>query len=127
MIKVDIPRDIRSYEPKFLGSFTKRECISLTSMVIIALIFYPILSIFISDIVVKCFVLLALMIPSILFGWYNPQGIPFETYLTRIVYLHFLTPKRRRYDEENEIRRLTGQHREMPPQKVKYDKHVKKY
>ena len=127
MLKVYPPKDIRSYETKFLGPFTKRECICLTAIIIEALIFGPILAMFNIDIIYKCFIFLVLIIPAILFGWYKPQGIPFETYLTRIVYLQFLTPKRRRYDEENEIRRLTGQSRETPPKKIKYDKNAKRY
>ena len=85
--------DIRKTETKTVGPFTTRQivCIllSLTYSVPIAFI-VPF------NITLKILIGFFLALPVTLCGWITLNNAPFEIVLTRYIYKHFLTPRKRR-------------------------------
>lgn len=106
MIEVEMVDDIRKYEPKLIGPFTKRQiicaCISAVYSVPIAF-FLPVTT---GD---KITYGILMAIPVILCGWIKMDGAPLEVIMMRMIYTYFLTPPKRKYESTCEMKRIRNE------------------
>ncbi len=119
MIEVEMNEDIRRFEPKIIGMFTKRQAIAITIGVLYAI---PIgLLLPIKDISNKIFVIIILIAPAAACGWIKLNGCYFESLILRILYKFILTPQKRKYVYKNSYRELSDTVKEKE-ERAKMDK-----
>ena len=107
MIEVEMSKDIRSFEPKFLGPFTFRQCIALAISCVYGVPFMIFCTpLELSD---RGLVASLLMVPVIACGWLKMDGMHFEIFAIRYAYWAFLTPKNRKNKTENSYRKLLNE------------------
>ena len=101
MIEVNIPQDIREFEPTLIGSLTTRKTICGTALVAGTLgMYYIERAAGISDpFQFPVFMLAA--IPPFLIGWLKPYGMHFEKFIVKAFTDNFLAPAHRLYKIEN--------------------------
>lgn len=95
MIQVEMVDDIRKYEPKLIGPFSKRQSIAISIGVVLGLILMNIIPL--SNSTEKFAVFIFSVVAVGLFGWITMDGTPLEIVLVRMIYLYFLTPSKRKY------------------------------
>lgn len=100
MIEIEIPKDVKEYEPKLIGNFTSRQVIALACVALISGLGYKIIGNF-TESGLRVLIPLVLDIPFALFGWYKPYGMKFEKYAKVYIYTNILPPKHRKYKIEN--------------------------
>lgn len=100
MIEVEIPSDIKDYEPKILGPFTKRILICAIAIAATSLIGYMILDKFLDN-GLRVILPLIFDIPWALIAAYKPYGMKFENYFVSQLYTTIIPPKHRKYIVEN--------------------------
>ena len=100
MIEVEIPSDIKEYEPKIIGPITKRIAICLIGIAATSLIGYSILN-QIFDNSLRIFIPLIFDVPWALIAAYKPYGMKFEKYFVSQLYTTIIPPKHRKYTIEN--------------------------
>ena len=100
MIEVEIPSDIKEYEPKIIGPITKRIAICLIGIAATSLIGYSILN-HIFDNSLRILIPLIFDVPWALIAAYKPYGMKFEKYFISQLYTTIIPPKHRRYTVEN--------------------------
>lgn len=101
MITVEMPQDIRKFEPKFMGNFTLRQTVCIGIGAIIAL---PVAALIPVSIMTKFVIAMVIIIPFLLAGWMKPEGMHFEIFAMRMIYYNFLTPKIRKVKIRNSYR-----------------------
>ncbi|MGN0240219.1 MAG: PrgI family protein [Candidatus Weimeria sp.] len=101
MITVEMPQDIRKFEPKFIGQLTLRQTVCLTIGVAVAL---PVALLLPVAVMYKFIVAAVIVIPFMMAGWLKPEGMNFEVYAVRMIYYNFLTPKVRKVKIKNYYR-----------------------
>lgn len=102
MIEIEIPKDIKDFEPKFIGPFTLRQGICFIAFLVVLLGGYYLLgNIFTNGL--RVLIPLALSMIPILTGWYKPYGMKFEEYVVSQLFTTILPPKKRLYKIENEF------------------------
>lgn len=98
MLEISIPRDIRDFQPKFMGPFTERQCAALAVMVIVMLLTCLIQKKVLGFEVVTYLPGLVLSTPAFLFGWGDKVlQMPFEVYARTVFLNTFVIPKHRVY------------------------------
>lgn len=102
MITVEMPQDIRKFEPKFFGQLTFRQTVCMAIGIVIAA---PIALLVPFAPIYKFVVAAVMLIPFLMAGWMKPEGMNFEVYLIRMIYYNVLTPKVRRVKAENAYRK----------------------
>ena len=102
MIEIEIPKDIKDFEPKFVGPFTVRQTICFGAFLAVLLGGYFIIGMFTQEGIRVLIPLILSMIP-VLFGWYKPYGMKFEAYVVSQIFTVILPPKKRLYKIENEF------------------------
>lgn len=100
MIEVEIPNDIKDYEPKILGPFTLRQIICVIGIAITSAAGYIILNKFFDN-GLRVIIPMVLDVPWALIGYYKPYGMKFEKYFISQLYTTIIPPKRRKYKTEN--------------------------
>ena len=100
MIEIEISKDLKDYEPKFLGPFTTRQTICVVSIAAIMGVGYNVIKNF-SDSGLQVIIPLFLCLIPILIGWYKPNGMKFENYFVAQLYTSVFPPKKRKYRIEN--------------------------
>ena len=126
MIEVEMSKDIRDFQTKLIGPFTKRQLICI----VIGLAYgVPLFFIFGStgmDIVLRVLIPVILMTPTIACGWVNLYGMPLEKFMVHIIKTVFFRPKRRLYQIENVYlmidKDVNGEDIDDIPKKVKFTK-----
>lgn len=100
MIEVNVPKDIRAYEPTFLFMFTARQtaCIALMGVFTIACYMLE-KSAGLSPMEYPLFVIPAILIFP--FGWIKPYGMKFEQFIQKAYTDNFQAPTKRKYEVEN--------------------------
>lgn len=110
MIKVRMLDDIRKFEPKFIGPFTKRQSISVG----LALgIFIPLFLIIPSTIFMKIAISIFFAGPVAMTGWLKFDNLYTEEYLIRVLYRVFLTDKYRIYKTELEFKKFSDERKKI--------------
>lgn len=105
MIEVDMLDDIRSFKTKFLGPFTKRQCICVAlAAPVLALSLY--LTLGIAEMSIDTAITVSCVPAGVIAsaGWLTISNMPLEQYLVKLVYRTFLTPKVRKYKTKLPIR-----------------------
>ena len=102
MIEVEMSDDIRKYDTNFIGSFSKRQCISLGLGCLLAIPIALALPLSMDN---KVFIGFAIALPIILCGWIKMDGMPFEVFIIRYIYRMILTPRKRKYKSKNAYRK----------------------
>lgn len=100
MIEVQMSKDIRDYEPKVMGPFTRRQliCVGIGCAVGI-----PIgLSLPFSELLFKVIAAVCIVVPIAMCGWVSLYGMHLEQFALYIIRHKYLTPTVRKY-------RTTGQ------------------
>lgn len=103
MVRVKMSDDIRKYDTKFMGAFSKRQTICLAFGIVFGAVIAALLP-FGLDISILTGVSLAS--PVILCGFVKINGCTFEVIALRYIYKQFLTPRKRK------IKRITPLHME---------------
>ena len=98
MIQVQMLDDIRSYQTKFLGSFTKRQCICLAVAAPLFFIFLYV-TMGIAKLSFDTAIVVSLVLPSVIAacGWIKISNLPFEQYVIKVLYRTVFTTKVRLY------------------------------
>lgn len=100
MIEIEIPKDLRDYEPKQLGPFTTRQAIGVGLATVTMLIgFFTLKNIF--DNGLNVIIPMGLASIFILFGYWKPYGMPFEKYVISQIVTVIIPPKKRKYKIDN--------------------------
>lgn len=100
MIDIRIPKEIRSYEAKFVGPLTMRQTICVAVGLIVCVFVYNICKSFIP----RDLMLFILIFPAaaiFCFGWVKPYGMKFEQFFFSAVRNNFIAPRRRKYKTVN--------------------------
>lgn len=84
MINVQMSKDIREFEPKVIGTLTRRQIIAIAAMVAYVV---PIIVVIPANWTVRLIIGAVLAFPAILCGWVKLFGVGFEEF-----FLHFLIP-----------------------------------
>ena len=93
-LQCNMIKDIRKYEPKVMGPFTKRQMIYLVIGLAYSL---PVGMLLPTTFDNKVIVTLALIAPMFLCGYLKMDGTPLEVIAIRWVYRTILTPAARKY------------------------------
>lgn len=95
MIEVEMTDDIRKYDTKLLGPFSKRQ---LVCSVIALAYSVPIgLLLPINGLGNRIITIFFLAVPVLSCGWFKMDGAPLEVVVMRMIYMYFLTPAKRKY------------------------------
>lgn len=119
MIEIEIPADIKEYEPKVLGPFSGRALIGIIGVVVTSIVGFFILDTFLDN-GLRIIIPLIFDLPWVLFGYYKPYGMKFEDYFKSQLYTTIIPPKRRVYKTENLYEQIENQmEEELNPNKKK--------
>lgn len=114
MIAISVPKDIRKTSVKFIGPFTKRNCIFLLPVLISTMICYPLLGIEgINYIAMTAMILIDGI--SIVFGFFDFFGLPSYIFFLEVIIPWVLGNQKRPYATKNTYEIFTKQH------KITYD------
>lgn len=80
MAYVDVPKDLTNIKTKFIGKFTKRQCICFGIGILVGFPGYFIAKSAVGT-TAAFYVLIAVMAPFFLFGIVEKDGLPLEIYL----------------------------------------------
>ncbi len=114
MIEVPMNDDIRKYQPKILGPFNIRQLLCMILAIVVAIPLWGLVDMEIEN---KVLVICAALFPIIACGWIKMDGLPFEKLAIRIIYFHFLTPKKRKYISINTYKAALLKRRPPKPKK----------
>ena len=124
-LQCNMIQDIRKYETKVVGPFTKRQLICL----LIALAYSVPLALLIPlSLVDKILIGSFLAMPGMLCGYIKIDGTPPEVFAVRYIYKYFLTPSKRTYKRlnvyEQELKKLQTENKkkETGKNKITYSK-----
>lgn len=98
MIEIEMNKDVRTFDPKILGPFTRRQLISL---VIAAGYALPIAIAVPEDPMTRVILGCILAIPAILCGFIDILGLPLLQFITYCVMPSIINPKVRKFRSEN--------------------------
>ena len=97
---VDVPKDLTNIKTKFIGNFTKRQCICFGLGILAGFPGYFMARNAIGT-TTAFYVLLVLMAPFFLFGIVEKDGLPLEVYLINMIRHNVAYPQIRIYESEN--------------------------
>lgn len=100
MAYVDVPKDLTNIKTKFIGNFTKRQCICFGIGIIFGFPGYFIVRSFCGT-TIAFYALIAIMAPFFLFGIVEKDGLPLEAYLINFIRHRFAYPEIRLSETEN--------------------------
>lgn len=101
MIEVAVPNDICKYEAKLIGPLTTRETIALCLSGGISFGIYQLLGDAFTFETIG-YIIIPLIAPILICGWYKPYGIPFEKFIWLVFRTMFLSPRIRKYQIRNQ-------------------------
>ncbi len=112
MIKEHIPKDIRKFDDKMIGVFSKRQVFSIVAIFVVFLIFYQVKKLLPFEINGDLYTIFLIIceLPVLAVGFLKFGNIPFEQWF-RDIFLRTYNPKMRRrpYIVENSFRKLNEQ------------------
>lgn len=103
MIIMPVPKDVRTFKPKFIGPFSKREFLGVAGAIAIAVVFFAITSSFMADYTLTqrgTIILIPASIP-LACGFVDIQGMPIWVFVKELIIQKFLAPKHRLYATNN--------------------------
>ena len=99
MVEVSMPKDIREYKPKIIGTFTLRQIVCVAIGIAYAA---PIAILIPVPAMLKLLIGVLLMLPMFISGWVEIFGMTFEKYVVYYIKNRILQPKIRIYSTETE-------------------------
>lgn len=98
MIESKVPKDIRQYKTKLVGSFDLRQIICILIAIGIDAILYFTVVPLLGDIGIDSLVFWVALIdiPIFAFGWLHPDGMNLEVYINNVFLRQFLSPRKRK-------------------------------
>lgn len=104
MLQVQIPKDIREYEPKFIGPFTMRQCLSIISAAVIELAGSKLMEGIFKTPRMEYIVPLIIAAPILFFGFGDQMlHMKPEVYIREVFIRNLVYPKIRPYKTHNFI------------------------
>lgn len=100
MAYVNVPKDLTNIKTKFIGNFTKRQCVCFGIGILVGFPGYFIVRSF-AGTTPAFYSLIALMSPFFLFGIVEKDGLPLEVYLLNFIRHRFAYPQIRLMGSEN--------------------------
>ena len=100
MAYVDVPKDLTNIKTKFIGNFTKRQCVCFGIGIVVGFPGYFIIR-SLAGTTPAFYSLIALMAPFFLFGLVEKDGLPLEVYLLNFIRHRFAYPQIRLMGSEN--------------------------
>ena len=100
MAYVDVPKDLTNIKTKFIGNFTKRQCVCFGIGILVGFPGYFIIR-SLAGTTPAFYSLIALMAPFFLFGIVEKDGLPLEVYLINFIRHRFAYPQIRLTESEN--------------------------
>ena len=100
MAYVDVPKDLTNIKTKFIGNFTKRQCICFGLGVLVGFPGYFIIR-SVAGTTPAFYSLIAIMAPFFLFGIVEKDGLPLEEFLLNFIRHRFAYPEIRLSETEN--------------------------
>ena len=103
MTIMPVPKDVRSFKPKFMGPFTKREAIGVGCAVALVVITYAAIAPFSEGMTMTQQATIA-MVPAAIplaFGFIDVQDMPIWVYGWNMIVQNFLAPRHRVYKTAN--------------------------
>lgn len=100
MAYVDVPKDLTNIKTKFIGNFTKRQCVCFGIGIVVGFPGYFIIRSLVGT-TPAFYSLIALMAPFFLFGLVEKDGLPLEVYLLNFIRHRFAYPQIRLMGSEN--------------------------
>ena len=100
MVQMPVNKDVRSFQPKFIGPFSKRQFMALLPAGLIT----AFLILVVGKVVPGEFlyILAAIIdIPIVACGFIDIQGVPLKTFFTEVILTKAAYPKARYYKTEN--------------------------
>lgn len=102
MLEIEIPKDIRDYKPKFIGSFTGRQVVCIAVIILMALLCKGLQENILGLPKSTYIPVIFLAVPPFLVGWGDPLfGMPAEKYLQTVFVSQFLSKGKRVYESTN--------------------------
>lgn len=95
MIRAEIPQDVTQYKEEFIGGLTFRKLISVAAAAAVGIPAFLLLKNFI-DTSYVLYICLVLIIPILLIGFKEIDGMPFEKYASLVISL-YVKEQRRKY------------------------------
>ena len=111
MAYVDVPKDLTNIKTKFIGNFTKRQCVCFVIGVLVGFPGYFLARGALGT-TGAFYVLIALMAPFFLFGIVEKDGLPLEVYLLNYIRHVFVYPQIRLMETENIYEYYDGKRKE---------------
>ena len=116
MAYVDVPKDLTNIKTKFIGNFTKRQCVCFGLGIAVGFPAYFAIRA-VGGTTVAFYALLVVLAPFFLFGIVEKDGLPLEEYLLNYIRHRFVYPPIRAggyeniydYYEEKRIREKKGE------------------
>lgn len=100
MAYVNVPKDLTNIKTKFIGNFTKRQCVCFGLGVAVGFpAYFAVRSV--GGTTAAFYVLLAVLAPFFLFGIMEKDGLPLEVYLVNDIRHRFVYPPIRAGGYEN--------------------------
>ncbi len=124
MAYVDVPKDLTNIKTKFIGNFTKRQCICFGLGIVAGFPGYFIIR-SIAGTTPAFYSLIAIMAPFFLFGIVEKDGLPLEEFLLNFIRHRFAYPQIRLMGSEN-IYEYYEEKREAEIEKRRLEKMNKK-
>lgn len=100
MIIMPVPKDIRKFEPKFLGPFSKRQAMAVIPAGIIAAALYTGLQDFVNPDALMGLIA-TIDIPIVMCGFLDMYGMPLATYAKEVAINKLFAPRNRPYATKN--------------------------
>ena len=100
MIIMPVPKDIRKFEPKFLGPFSKRQTFAVVPAGLIAgMLFFSLVNVISQEILIG--LIGVIDIPILACGFLDMYGMPLYVYAKEVAINKILAPRYRPYATEN--------------------------
>ncbi len=99
MIEIEMSKDIREYEPKVIGIFTKRQLVCVAIGAACGLLVATRLPVI--DPIINVLAAVIVAMPASICGWIDLYGMHLETYVLYVIQNNFLTPNKRKYKSES--------------------------
>lgn len=97
MIESKMPKDIRSYKTKLIGTFDGRQLICIGIMLVVDfMLFQFVITPLKLPTEYVIYGLIFFDLPIAAFGWVEFNGMPLETYIKEVILKMFLAPAKRK-------------------------------
>lgn len=100
MIETKVPKDVRAYKTKIIGPFTLRQIVCFVAAALFDGIIYLLSVAFGIELNMQIVIygLIFINMPILMFVL-EPQGMPMEQFLSKVVFMNFVKPNKRKAEK----------------------------